>query len=1140
MLYVAIFFGVLYFVHLFELHHLGGTTTKIMTWAPPSRDRSFRSLKQSLTSAWRNPCRFPQHNFAVSILYDSSCLERFLRLRAFFMEHNIAQECLRGYTYDIAAFEKAKSYFPEMPLVLLLEDKTARAGGDHFYISPDFEQDSITNLADVIQHFLSTVSAERNFLGLKPQLAVWDAHLEPAQDVVDIMRWASEQINSLRIDGISLANSRALQGDLTGKTWLKFSTGLIYSKAYKNQYKQMSTGRTAPAWMMTETIHGAEDCMCEGPHLWSSEGILMSLSSAKKIVNFVTEEHITYEPDLSSRMLRTGLNWMMPCWARATRHGGFPTTFKFDMLDLLQSVGLPDSRRKSFNGSSIKTSSCDHNKTGHFAQPQTMNALVNVRHTWFERAEADEIVRPASDPTNPINLIMHKNIANINPGKGTVIPIIYPNIAPSVSDVEHLVTIIIKYMSIYRSKQVATLVRSIRMFYPGVKIIVGDDTVNRSPTEIPYSIPVWANDALTKLILLPEDCGLSEGRNILVRTVKTKFFVLLDDDFIMTRYSKLEELLGVLLFNKEVILVGGGLSKGETLKTNGQLFESYGLDATLDSFSKTATFKASTSPLDSHGCRRVDSTFNFFMAETDAIRKAPWNPKLKINEHEAFFLQIKLLGKHIVECPVVHIYHDNKHKNRKAYYENSHRLQMAAYAMPICRQFPGMHVLHSVWWSIVCVPNSLVFCKREADDPLQHAVCSRISDASSDIMSNTHKNQKSLVQRVYQPIKMAGKKLLPPMLDIAGRQVHVQARSLTFRLDVFIAIISWAGNHETRNAIRNAIGVMLTQLSSSSAFVRIDYRFFIGSVGIHDIVREEQRIFKDIVILSEASDGYDNLLSKVTAAMRWTVSQVSTKHIMKADDDVFLNLPALARLITDRNLPKTRFYGGRAIPLGYKPIRDKNHKWNLGFDVYEGEYLPSYANGPCYIVSLDVADYIGRYAELSLLYPFRLEDVFLGSILTNIDTFAQSLANETTQTPFLVLNVDTVNAKDAIHIVAFHSVRRARLSFPKLLTLTRANPDIDFHAYDFEKALLELKAIEAETSRELRELNRINNVVKISSAGKVEARLPRFVEPPRWWEKLIVLLLLCMLSIASYLACSYSWNTLQFHIKLRRQKKHIV
>eukprot|EP00946_MAST-07B_sp_MAST-7B-sp1_P005211 g5211.t1 len=664
------------------------------------------------------------------------------------------------------------------------------------------------------------------------------------------------------------------------------------------------------------------------------------------------------------------------------------------MTQLVQSVPMPDLNTDPFRAERVEINSCDLNLAGHFADPKAVSlAYVKVSHSWFEDAKAYDVLFPASGQTNQI--VTARVPADTHVATH-VKPLIHPTTSVTVDDVERLVTVVIKYISRFRSRHVNRLIKSIRAFYPTIEILVADDSVKRSPTEAPYSIPVWARDDHTQLIILPEDSGLSLGRNILVHSVKTRFFVLFDDDFIVTRYTRIEKFLGILLLNSDVIVVGGGLSLGATPDTNNPSYESYGLDATVIAHSKTAVFKKSAAPLDAHGCRRVDATFNFFMADTAAIRKTPWNPELKINEHEALFLLIKLSGKKVVECPGVHIFHNNKLSDRKLYNVKSHRMESYKYSAPICAQFPGMLVLRSVWWSIVCDHGRGAFCERQAGQPLQHVHCmSTDIDSPGRVWNDAAGHPTKHIQDVYQPIKIAGKKLLPSVLDVSGRQKNLNAgntdlanggfQSAPLHVDIFIAVITWGGNHAARQASRNAMSTMLAQIKKQRTGFRIEYRFFVGNVTKPVPVRREQQHYRDIVMLPEASDGYDNLVSKVTAAMRWIAANVPADYIVKVDDDVFLNLPALARSILVKNLPKTRLLAGRAVPLGYRPIRTRGHKWELSYDVYKGDFLPRYANGPCYVVSMDVADYIGRYQRLVRLNPFRIEDVFMGIILSNID-----------------------------------------------------------------------------------------------------------------------------------------------------------
>ena len=115
-------------------------------------------------------------------------------------------------------------------------------------------------------------------------------------------------------------------------------------------------------------------------------------------------------------------------------------------------------------------------------------------------------------------------------------------------------------------------------------------------------------------------------------------------------------------------------------------------------------------------------------------------------------------------------------------------------------------------------------------------------------------------------------------------------------------------------------------------------------------------------------------------------------------------------------------FAGSAVPVGNHIIRMHGHKWELSKAMYDPEILPRYDfdstqpcaqeihlwgarynNGPTYVVSTDVADYIGQYQALATMYPFRLEDAFAGIILGNIDVFASSMAHTASGAPFIIV-----------------------------------------------------------------------------------------------------------------------------------------
>ena len=104
-------------------------------------------------------------------------------------------------------------------------------------------------------------------------------------------------------------------------------------------------------------------------------------------------------------------------------------------------------------------------------------------------------------------------------------------------------TIIIKTFE--RPYIILRLIKSIRIMYPRIKIIVVDDS----------KIPQRINDVQT--VFLPYDSGISKGGNEAVKIVNTKYLLLLDDDFIFYRYTKVLPLLRMFEKYPNIDIIGG-------------------------------------------------------------------------------------------------------------------------------------------------------------------------------------------------------------------------------------------------------------------------------------------------------------------------------------------------------------------------------------------------------------------------------------------------------------------------------------------------------------------------------------------------------------------------------------------------------
>jgi glycosyltransferase involved in cell wall biosynthesis len=205
-----------------------------------------------------------------------------------------------------------------------------------------------------------------------------------------------------------------------------------------------------------------------------------------------------------------------------------------------------------------------------------------------------------------------------------------------------MLTIVIKTFE--RPCCINRIIDSIFHYYPKMMIIVADDS--RNPGEID-SVDYHK---------LPFNSGISYGRNFLIDKVKTKYFLLLDDDFIFTEKTDLNTLLNILEHN-DIDLLAGNIM--ENLKLRG--LSGIGV-MRQEGGTLYITRKEYIDKLPNY--YTCDFVPNFFMADTERIKQAgAWDNELKVQEHWAFFY--KLRGKvKTAFCPEVEIEHKRETNER--------------------------------------------------------------------------------------------------------------------------------------------------------------------------------------------------------------------------------------------------------------------------------------------------------------------------------------------------------------------------------------------------------------------------------------------------------------------------------------------
>lgn len=189
-------------------------------------------------------------------------------------------------------------------------------------------------------------------------------------------------------------------------------------------------------------------------------------------------------------------------------------------------------------------------------------------------------------------------------------------------------------------------------------------------------------------------------------------------------------------------------------------------------------------------------------------------------------------------------------------------------------------------------------------------------------------------------------------------------------VELFIGILS-AGNHfAERMAVRKSW--MQHKLIKSSHVVA---RFFVALHARKDMnidIKKEAEYFGDIVIVPYM-DHYDLVVLKTIAICEYGIRTMAAKYIMKCDDDTFVRVDSI--------INEARQFRSRSLYMGnmnyhHRPFR--HGKWAVTYEEWVEEEYPIYANGPGYIVSADIAQFIVSKFEKHKLKLFKMEDVSMG------------------------------------------------------------------------------------------------------------------------------------------------------------------
>ena len=190
---------------------------------------------------------------------------------------------------------------------------------------------------------------------------------------------------------------------------------------------------------------------------------------------------------------------------------------------------------------------------------------------------------------------------------------------------------------------------------------------------------------------------------------------------------------------------------------------------------------------------------------------------------------------------------------------------------------------------------------------------------------------------------------------------------------LLILITSHPYNIYRRETIRKTWG------SYSTQYLKNDFRTFFVSAKVENEIMmskfyDEVNKYKDI-LLGNFYENFYNLSLKVDISLEWSYKHCSFDYLLKADDDVFVNLPLLfSRLPSHKN---ERLYLGYCY---FYPYVKSDGKYRVNVKEYNQLIYPNYCAGGAFIFDYKAIKSIVPYIFQK---QFKIDDVYIGMLAYN-------------------------------------------------------------------------------------------------------------------------------------------------------------
>lgn len=190
-----------------------------------------------------------------------------------------------------------------------------------------------------------------------------------------------------------------------------------------------------------------------------------------------------------------------------------------------------------------------------------------------------------------------------------------------------------------------------------------------------------------------------------------------------------------------------------------------------------------------------------------------------------------------------------------------------------------------------------------------------------------------------------------------------------------VMVTSNVSSFERRAVVRGTWG------KSTFSHQNDDFRTFFAVAKSYDVdtmtrLKKESETYHDIVI-GDFYETFYNCSYKFEIMLEWPYKYCKFDYLLKTDDDVFINISNLFKLLKKYGVGRKGIYTGRAQ---YSANVLRQGKYAVSYEEYSEAKYPPFIAGGAVIFSHDVVRAVIPYFFKT---PFKLEDVYVSFLVAN-------------------------------------------------------------------------------------------------------------------------------------------------------------